>query len=56
MKFNFKGAYEGLGNSKSQRFWRAFLIASLLSGVLIYGFKSEAIKISLGFGSEESND
>lgn len=50
MKISFKGTYEGLGNSKAQRFRRAFLIALLVSGVIVYGFKSEAIKISLGFG------
>lgn len=46
----FSKMYDKLGNNKSQRFWRAFLILSLIAGVTVYGFKSDAIKVSLGFG------
>ena len=50
MKINAKAMWEGLGNNKAQRFRRFFLILLLIAGVTIYGFKSDAINIKLGFG------
>lgn len=44
---SFKRIYEGLGNSKKQRFWRFFLICALVAGVIAYGFFSDNIKISI---------
>jgi len=52
MKKILKDMYNGLGNSKSQRFWRLFLILSLFAGVAVVGFKYDAIRINLGWGSE----
>jgi len=51
---NIKKAYESLGNNKSQRFWRAFLIFALFCALLAYGFKSDAINITINktFSSE----
>lgn len=55
-----KTAYEALGNSKAQRFRRAFLILSLLSLVIMYGFYSKSIHISInrvfGSGSVQTED
>ena len=51
MKKFLHDMYEGLGNSKSQRFRRLMYILILIAGVTVYGFKSEAIKISLGFST-----
>jgi len=47
-----KAMYESLGNSKSQRFWRLFLIMCLISAVLIVGFYTDAINIAFNFGSD----
>lgn len=58
MKIKFKESFEALGTNKTQRFWRFFLILFvtllIVGGVTIYGFKSDAIKVSLGFGAESS--
>jgi di/tricarboxylate transporter len=51
MKFLAK-IYEGLGNSKSQRFWRAFLILCLISAVLIIGFYTDAINFVFSIGAK----
>jgi len=48
IKSTFKSMYDALGNSKSQRFRRFFLILLLVAGLVAYGFNSHAIKISLG--------
>lgn len=44
---SFKNFYNGLGNNKSQRFWRFFLLCSLFAGVIVYGFYGDDIKISI---------
>jgi len=51
---NIKKAYESLGTNKSQRFWRAFLIFALFCALVAYGFKSDAINITISqtFSSE----
>ena len=54
MKKFLRDMYMGLGNTKAQRFRRLMYLVILISGVTVYGFKSEAIKISLGFGTESS--
>lgn len=63
--FRYKGgimgkiskAYEGLGNSKAQRFRRFFLILFLIAGVICYGFNRDKINISINgaFGGASSN-
>lgn len=53
---SFKSFYEGLGNNKSQRFWRFFLLCTLFAGVIAYGFYGDDIKISINktFGFTEA--
>jgi len=63
--FRYKGermgkigkAYEGLGNSKVQRFRRFFLILVLIAGVICYGFNRDKINISINgaFGGASSD-
>jgi hypothetical protein len=43
--------YNALGNTKAQRFRRAFLVLLVIAIVTMYGFNKEAIDISLGFGA-----
>lgn len=50
MKKFIAGLYQGLGTTKAQRFWRFFLLLLLIAAVTVYGFHSDAINISLGFG------
>jgi hypothetical protein len=52
MKF-LKGMYEGLGNSKGQRFWRLFLILALISAVLTAGFYFDAISFVFSIGASK---
>ena len=51
---SFKNFYNGLGNNKSQRFWRFFFLCSLFAGVIVYGFYGDDIKISINktFGTQ----
>lgn len=50
IKSNFIVVWEALGNTKKQRFYRAFLVLLLIALVTTYGFHSDAINIVLGFG------
>lgn len=50
IKSNFIAIWEALGNTKKQRFYRAFLVLLLIAVVTVYGFHSDAINIVLGFG------
>ena len=44
----FKWFYQNLGNSKSQKFRRFFLILLLMAGVTVYGFYKDSINVSIG--------
>lgn len=51
IKSTIAGVYGALGNTKGQRFWRAFLVLLVIAIVTMYGFNKDAIDIVLGFGA-----